>query len=261
MARPFITTRFTMIGMRRVGHLLAGTLVLAGLLGVPGELQAQLRIMPLGDSITVGVGSPDLGGYRVPLWKIFVADEWGAVFVGSQESGPPLLGSKNNEGHGGWRIDQIDAEVGQWLADSPADVILLMIGTNDCLQNYQFGTVQQRMERLIDHILQARPEAYLVISTVLPIANSAANARAQHINHFLPAVVEARVKMGEPILLLDLASLLDPHKDLVDGIHPNQVGYAKMAEGWLFALEYIVAIGWDLVMKPRLQDDDNSEAF
>jgi lysophospholipase L1-like esterase len=199
--------------------------------------------MPLGDSITVGVGSPGLGGYRYHLWEVFVRNEWNAVFVGSQSSGPPALGSPEHEGHGGWRIDQIDAEIDGWLDAHPPDVILLMIGTNDCLANYQFATVRQRMEHLIDKILRRRPDAYLVVSTLFPIAEAAANARVRQFNHFLPDVVEIRAVKGHNILLVDMADLLNPGRDFVDGIHPNSVGYAKMADLWLLALVYIVLFG------------------
>jgi hypothetical protein len=43
-----------------------------------------------------------------------------------------------------------------------------------------------------------------------------------------------------------MADLLDFHKDFADSVHPNPAGYAKMAEVWLVALEYIVSTWWDI---------------
>jgi len=37
---------------------------------------------------------------------------------------------KDHEGHGGFRDDQVADEVYNWLAENPADIILLHIGTN-----------------------------------------------------------------------------------------------------------------------------------
>jgi lysophospholipase L1-like esterase len=129
------------------------------------------------------------------------------------------------------------------LNDTPPDVVLLMIGTNDCMVNYQFATVRQRMEHLIDRTHRRQPNAYLVVSTLLPIADPAANARVRQFNRFLPDVVAARAKLGHHILLVDIAGFLDPHHDFADGVHPNPAGYAKMAEVWLVALVYVVLFG------------------
>ena len=224
-------------------RIVGGVLVLAGLTGSASSARAQLRIMPLGDSITAGVGSPQLGGYRLPLWDALQWFGWDAEFVGSQSDGPPRLGSKANEGHGGYRIDQIAAGVDQWLETYQPEVILLLIGTNDCLQDYQFATVRQRMEDLIDRILHRRPHAFLVVSTVLPLRDLEANARAVQINEFLPAVVAARWKRGHQIMLVNMYAMLNPWEDMPDGIHPDPVGYAVMAAVWYDALLDILLFG------------------
>ena len=57
-----------------------------------------LRIMPLGGSITYGVGSSTGNGYREPLFDILVAQGYSLDLVGSRRSG-----SMNNNHHEGWR--------------------------------------------------------------------------------------------------------------------------------------------------------------
>ena len=51
-------------------------------------------------------------------------------------NGPANLGDHDHEGHSGWRIDQIDANVVDWLRTTTPRTVLLHIGTNDMLQNY-----------------------------------------------------------------------------------------------------------------------------
>src|SRR4051794_23956151 len=66
---------------------------------------ASLRLMPLGDSITWGVGSSSGNSYRGFLWNRLAAEGHTLDFVGSGRSG--TMSDPDNEGHSGWRIDQI----------------------------------------------------------------------------------------------------------------------------------------------------------
>src|SRR5690606_20101241 len=118
-ARP--TRRRALVPMTRTARLLAS--LVAGLAVYATEVWAGwaagaesnggVRIMPLGDSITDGLTVP--GGYRIDLWQKLVADGYTIDFVGSQSNGPASLGDRDHEGHSGWRIDQIDANIVGWL--------------------------------------------------------------------------------------------------------------------------------------------------
>src|SRR5256884_9843505 len=108
--------------MLRIGRRLAGTIVAATLgaaivLVQPGigyaESNGGVRVMPLGDSITDGLTVP--GGYRIGLWQRFGTGGYTVDFVGSLSNGPANLGDHDHEGHSGWRIDQIDANIVGWL--------------------------------------------------------------------------------------------------------------------------------------------------
>src|SRR6187551_3033003 len=132
-----------MRGRRRriLGVALAAALTLAGTLTPTGAARAEsnggVRVMPLGDSITEGTQVP--GGYRIGLWQRMAAAGYRVDFVGSQANGPAALGDHDHEGHPGWRIDQIDANITGWLAATGPRTVLLHIGTNDVLQNYNLG--------------------------------------------------------------------------------------------------------------------------
>jgi lysophospholipase L1-like esterase len=211
------------------GALLIGLLVLAG------EARAQLRIMPLGDSITAGVGYPgNVGGYRVHLWGHFQEDGLDAIFVGSQHNGPPELGSQDHEGHSGWRIDMIDANIEGWLDTYQPDIILLHIGTNDCIQNYQFDTIGDRLSALIDKITDRSPDAVLVVALITPLTNPTYDQRVQDYNALIPDLVAEKVAEGRMVTLVDM---YDAGVTLTgDGIHPNQGGYDTMADVWYHML-------------------------
>src|SRR5688572_17581059 len=110
-----------MYGRRRwiLGAALA-VLTLAGTLNQAGAAQAEsnggVRVMPLGDSITEGTQVP--GGYRVGLWQRLSGAGYRVDFVGTQFNGPAALGDHDHQGHPGWRIDQIDANITGWLAST-----------------------------------------------------------------------------------------------------------------------------------------------
>ncbi|GAA2348979.1 hypothetical protein [Dactylosporangium salmoneum] len=105
--------------------LAAAVGLLAAVPAVPGTAAAatSVKIMPLGASITWGTASSTGNGYREELRRHLVDDAGVAVdFVGSQRSG--TMADPDNEGHPGYRIDQVAAGADQWLAAARPDVVL-----------------------------------------------------------------------------------------------------------------------------------------
>src|SRR5437868_6298425 len=70
----------------------------------------HIKIMPLGDSITYGAYSSTGGGYRFHLWNDLRVRGFPVDFVGSVKTGPASF-DRENEGHPGWKINQIAAQV------------------------------------------------------------------------------------------------------------------------------------------------------
>ncbi len=118
-------------------------------LAVPPPKPA-MRVMPLGDSITDGLLPP--GGYRSDLWQYLTADGLDADFVGSRSNGPPQLGDRDEEGHPGWRIQELYAHARGWLLRYRPDVVLLHIGTNDVIQRSNLKRAPRRLGALVDLI-------------------------------------------------------------------------------------------------------------
>ena len=200
------------------------------------ESNGGVRVMPLGDSITEGNQVP--GGYRIGLWQRFTTNSLRVDFVGSQFNGPTSLGDHDHEGHPGWRIDQIDANIVGWMQTFTPHTLLLHIGTNDVLQNFNLGTAPNRLSTLIDHITNTAPTAEVFVAQIIPLANSNQDAAARTFNSAIPGIVQSKVNAGRHVHLVDMHSALTT-ADLTDGIHPTAGGYDKMAATWFNALRSV----------------------
>jgi lysophospholipase L1-like esterase len=225
---------------RIVAVALAAALTLTAPLTRPGAAAAEsnggVRVMPLGDSITEGTQVP--GGYRIGLWQRMAAAGYRVDFVGTQSNGPATLGDHDHEGHPGWRIDQIDANITGWLATAGARTVLLHIGTNDVLQNYNLAGAPGRLSTLIDHITAAAPAADVLVATIIPLASAGQEAAARSFNAAIPGIVQSKVAAGKHVHLVDMHAALTS-ADLIDGIHPTAAGYDKMAATWYAALRSV----------------------
>jgi lysophospholipase L1-like esterase len=200
------------------------------------ESNGGVRVMPLGDSITEGTQVP--GGYRIGLWQRLVSGRYTVDFVGSQFNGPGSLGDHDHQGHPGWRIDQIDANIANWARTYNPRTVLLHIGTNDILQNYNVTGAPQRLSTLIDRITTTVPGADVFVATIIPLSNSGQEAAARTFNAAIPGIVQNKVNSGKRVHLVDMHSKLAT-SDLIDGIHPTAGGYDKMAAAWYAALQSV----------------------
>ncbi|QFZ20924.1 RICIN domain-containing protein [Saccharothrix syringae] len=217
----------------------AAALVTAALLPAgpaTAESNGGVRVMPLGDSITEGTQVP--GGYRIGLWQRFGAGNYRVDFVGSQFNGPASLGDHDHQGHPGWRIDQIDANVTTWLRNTNPRTVLLHIGTNDILQNYNVANAPARLSALVDRITATVPNADVFVATIIPLANSGQEAAARNFNATIPGMVQSKVNAGKRVRLVDMHAALTT-ADLIDGVHPTATGYDKMAATWYAALRAV----------------------
>jgi lysophospholipase L1-like esterase len=221
----------------------------------PGD-GAACEIMPLGDSITFGVGSSGAGGgYRVQLFRRALADGHVVTFVGtSQPNGPDTVEGqtfpKANQGHSGYAIDQggfgsLSGVLDGALATTDPHIILLMIGTNDINGNVDLGNAPSRLAALVDKIVDAEPDALLVLAKIVPTTDSGINARVEMYNSAMDAIVEERATAGKHVVLVDLyAPFVDTpnfQSTLMDDtLHPNDAGYVVMADAWYDAIEAVL---------------------
>ena len=211
------------------------------------------RIMCVGDSITEGkfVGQ---GGYRKPLQALLGADGYTFVFVGKEDDGRPEnqtgfsqgMDNPNHQGFGSMRIDEVlnggseeghsTPPIAESIATYEPDVILLMLGTNDVLQNHEMASSGDRLQALLDAIFKANGNITVVLAEITPISGDRDAAVVKY-NAQFDAIVAKEKALGHSIVLVDMHSALDPAKDLTDGVHPNSNGYAKIASVWYEALK------------------------
>jgi lysophospholipase L1-like esterase len=233
------TVQAMVVGRRPVIAWLASVALVATSLVGLGATSAEAaavfvtptRIMPLGDSITWGQGGDGGGGYRPPLVQNMVVGRYSSDMVGAQRTGPPNLYDRDHEGYPGYRIDQIADLAASHLMTYRPEFVLLKIGTNDVLQQYELATAPDRLSALIDVITDTAPSARLVVASITPLADPDLDADARAYNAAIPEIVAAKAAMGKQVSFLDMYSVITV-ADLIDGVHPGQGGYNKMATAW-----------------------------
>lgn len=220
--------------------LIAATCLVALLINAGPAEAGSVRIMPLGDSITVGVGDGNNGGYRGPLATALGSAGYAVDFVGSQTGG--VIADPNHEGHGGWRADQIRDNISYWLSLYPADIVLLHIGTNDITQSEQPAGITAEIAQILSNIdaYEAAHRATITVILARIINRSTPSdtlgVRTSALNASIASMVVARLGAGDRIVLVDQEAALAYPGDLVDVVHPNAAGYAKMSAVWFSAL-------------------------
>lgn len=198
----------------------------------PIDTSAHFRVMPLGDSITVGVGSTSGDGYRTPLAQYMVPVEqlYTAQWVGSQTSGSQS--DPYNEGHSGWQISDLTAQIDGWMATEQPDLVLLEGGVNDARAGVDSATMAARMQALLGRILADSPSARVIVADIVPpwygTQQDAASVAVQQYDAQLPAVVAA----AGPRVSLARMSAAVSSSQLGDGLHPTDAGYWDMAWVW-----------------------------
>lgn len=246
--------------------------VVASLISWPSR--AQTTIWPLGDSITYGEGRG--GGYRERLFLDLSAAQFGGPsgfqFVGTCVINPsPILTAASqvrHEGHRGYRIDEIGTNLngsdnstiyddtnhgGFWLTGGPGgtlvpstDDILLMIGTNDFIQNRDLAHAPDRLSALIGKITTLRPNANLFVSNITPLTTSIYGSKdVTGYNAAIPGIVDSFAGAGKHVYFVDqYSNFFDSGGTLRymqgDGTHPNADGYNAMGDTWARALQAAV---------------------
>jgi lysophospholipase L1-like esterase len=204
---------------------------------------SQVRIMPLGDSLTSGYSVPTyLSGYRDGLYSLLTDAGYNVDFVGTQiDTQNPALPDPDHEGHGGYRIDQIGSGILGWLDAGNPDVILLLIGTNDFWQNYDTAGASGRLENLVAQISSLRPAAKILVAN-LPLRTDSASMEAAQsaFNASIPGIVSGQVSLGRHVYFVDMHSSFSAAGLSSDGVHPNPAGYGAMADVWAQAVMQVI---------------------
>ena len=202
--------------------------IIGGMFAVPSFGAGRtIKIMPVGDSCTEGMGDPDMGGYRTELYRLYTEAGLSIDFVGSNRRGPNSLPDKDNEGHSGWTIPQIASNIDNWLNTYNPDVVLLWIGGNDVLLGGNVNTTG--LSNLIDQIFRTKPNVTIFVADYYPWPE-----QIKQYNATIPGVVQQKASAGKRVYFVKLSDMqFSPNVDLSsDGLHLNVNGYSKIARIW-----------------------------
>jgi hypothetical protein len=234
---------------------------------IASPVYSEMRIMPLGDSITRGSSSGVsdsnyMVSYRKELFDLLVSDGYEVDFVGSQNEGSAAFGSlelADHEGHSGWRDDEIvsgrfgEGKLEDWLIAERPNILLIHIGTNgidpspddvkdilDVIDNHEnnFGeAVWVILARIINRNIYSQTTTDFndnVESLALDRINNPNNPAYPDKIIIVDMEDGANINYG---LVKD-----SPPGDMWDDLHPFETGYEKMADVWFHGLQAILPV-------------------
>lgn len=203
----------------------------------------QIRIMPLGDSITQG----GFGSYRRNLYHKLVQAGFNVNFVGSMTR--VYLGEPPNpdydlshEGHWGWKASDIlegvasAGKLSQWLESYTPDIVLIHIGSNDMHQARDTESTISDIKSIIATLRRDNPNVVIFLAKLIPWDNEIINSRICALNENMDGIAEDISTAQSLVIIVDQYSGFDAVSDTSDGVHPNNQGEEKMAENWFIAL-------------------------
>lgn len=205
-------------------------------LGISTLFSESIRIMPLGNSITYGITydtTPDneLGGYRAPLYHQLKNANFTFDFVGTRRTGSSVLPAFDidNEGHPDHTSYDIAQNIDTYLAATQPNVILLHIGTND--HSSSTSGVESILNE-IDHYERISGHTIRVIVAMI-INRQGYDDTIAVFNNNLAKLITSRWENGDILTLVNMeqdAALTS--QDYANNSHPNNTGYAKIANVW-----------------------------
>ena len=209
-----------------------------------------LRVLPLGDSITYGVGSTDSLGYRGALSEALGGYLGRVVFVGPHKTAETGLDSTVLTRHAGypgyvvedvWNVEQhpgVAPLLDGILEKYAPDVTLLMLGTNDlAVGMLSNGVTEEEWQRQMDRYANfigkieaaAGEDGCVIVSAVAPSASW--QAYVNEYNRRLANAIGEMQEAGKKVAYSDNRGLSAADLD-VDGVHLNDAGYMKFAAAW-----------------------------
>lgn len=202
-----------------------------------------IRIMPLGDGITLGLGSDGDGGYREPLLPLLHQSGYDITFVGRLKNGDNAV-DPNHEGLGNVLIKELVYEIqtSGTMRRSAPDYVLLHVGLKEMESNVSVPEALEDLMLLVNFVQSQAPKATILLASHIPSSNSIVNTRIQVYNKELETAVKDLAHQGAPVSYVDMSKTITPTVgvDLFNDFYPNDSGYRKMAQVWLDALKKVL---------------------
>lgn len=287
--------------------------------GAADEQQDEqtVRIMCIGDSITDGYTNDYIGSYRKFIYRDLVKMGCNVDMVGSKgggwtptytdsETGESFEFDNDNTGYSGYSIRSYSGRTGIYetlqqtdcLASEQPDIVTLQIGTNDVIDNYEIGSADERLEVVVDYILENISEDSALFISPIPALDpnrsdvyswfgnyrhsadwqiqyddaeveANVNEAVKNYNAQVKALAEKKNSEGKNVYYSDAALMItDVSDQLFDGVHPNNIGYKLIGQRWAEIIGDYLNIGEenpisvaDLVKLCRYLLSDRSENY
>ena len=244
-----------------------------------------IKIMSIGDSITDGYGTD--GSYRKFMYHELTQKGYSIDMVGPQwnwgdstyedtASGESFTYDPAHCGYSGYSIQNFPGrngiyetiKEGGYLEQYSPDIVILQIGTNDVIDNYEIDKASERLEVLIDYILSNISSDSALFVTTIPdlepnrpdvydwfanyrhsadwsinydddTAEANVQANIKSYNAQVKSLVEKKCSENcQNIYAGDINSVVtDIKTQLKDGVHPNDTGYKLMGNYWAGILD------------------------
>jgi acyl-CoA thioesterase I len=118
--------------------------------------------------------------------------------------------------------------VAGWVREADPDVVLLHVGTNDLLRGASAQQAADRLEAVLDEIVQVS-DAHVLVAGVW--GKRGDQRVSEEFERLGAGVVAAFAGRGHSMRFLDATGLLTADQ-LADGLHPNAAGYRVIAQLW-----------------------------
>ncbi|WPH00577.1 Hypothetical protein R9X50_00340700 [Acrodontium crateriforme] len=199
-----------------------------------GQNKVDLKILPVGASITYGLDSTDGNGYRLDLQNLLQNQGHNVSYVGSRHHG-----NMTDNAVSAWSGDvvtEVEAKVlnSNVLTDYLPNVILINLGTNDCNRPHQnVAGAPDQYATFLNNIKIADPDALVVVSNLIHNRDTTVNDCIVGLNRGLHDVAKSANGTGQKITYVDMYDAV-PLQDInaTDLTHPTDTGYQIMAQVW-----------------------------
>ncbi|KAL7920056.1 carbohydrate esterase family 3 protein [Trichoderma austrokoningii] len=224
----------------------------------------ELRILPVGDSITYGflsnLDGGDGNGYRLRLRENASNDS--VVFAGTITSSVGNMTDGYFAAWNGKTIQYIENNVGASLDQRP-NIILLHAGTNDMNPNRSISTegndpvaASRRLGSLIDKMLDSCPDAVILVAMIVGTCHANQAPQTEVFRSLVPGVVMSRFQTGKHVLPVDFSTFA--LSNLRDCIHPTNEGYQLVGDYWY---DFVTQIPQDWITKPVGDDPKRQDSL
>ncbi|WP_304455590.1 GDSL-type esterase/lipase family protein [Nocardiopsis sp. YSL2] len=224
---------------------------------VPGPPEGELRIMPVGDSLTQGSSGDFTWRYR--LWTHLEQSGVDAVFVGPHDDMHGLDGDGGDRtyadpdfdtGHAarwGATSEELSADLAEIAAEHDPHYLLLLTGMEDMLRGGGADHALEGVGEMVSTVRVVRGEARFVVGELPPVEGTGDDARLnEEIAHFNMGVVDLAEQLTSsesPVIVAQVARDYAPSYDNWDEVHPNARGEVKIAAAFADALAEPLGVG------------------